>query len=155
MTVRHRSVLVAVAGAASATAASAALAAVPTMPAYFGPPAKNNPVAKPGQIIYSGDGSEFFAGGRGAKFARKLHWTTWNATEGLTSGYQWINNCNPSCANGKYTLYPVRLKVSRPAHESKYFIFTRLRVTYTGKSPTHRHSFTWPLSYTRGIFEIG
>jgi hypothetical protein len=155
MNLRNRSALVAIAGLASATAASAAIAATPTMPAYYGPPSKNNPVAKPPEIVYSGDGSEFFAGAKGSHKAGALHWTTWNGTEGLGSGNQWINNCSPSCANGKFTLYPVTLKVYRPKHESKYFIFTRLKVTYTGKKPDHKSNFTWTLSYSRGFFRIG
>lgn len=155
MNFRHRSVLVAIAGLASAAAASAAIAATPTMPAYYGPPSKNNPIAKPPDIVYSGDGSQFFAGPQHRRTSGKLAWTTWNGSEGLASGYQWINNCSPSCANGKFTLYPVALKVYRPKHESKYFIFTRLNVTYTGKKPDHKSSFTWTLSYTRGFFQIG
>ena len=156
MSFRNRSVFVAIAGLASATAASAALAATPTMPAYFGPPSKHNPVAKPGSIVYSGDGSQFFAGPKGSKFAGNLKWTTWNGTEGLSSGFQWIDDCNPSCANGKFTLYPVNLKVYRPRHVSKYFIFTRLKVTYTtSKRFGHKSTFTWNLSLSRGFFQIG
>jgi hypothetical protein len=155
MNFRHRSALVAIAGLVSATAASAAIAATPTMPAYYGPPSKNNPVAKPGAIVYTGDGSEFFGGAKHPHGAANLHWTTWNGSEGLGSGYQWINNCTPSCAGGKFSLYPVTLKVYRPKHESKYFIFTRLKVTYTGKKPDHKSSFTWTLSYARGFFQIG
>ncbi len=155
MNFRNRAAVVAIAGLASAVAASAAIAATPTMPAFFGPPSKNNPVAKPPEIVYSGDGSEFFAGTKSAKRAGKLHWTTWNGSVGLGSGYQWIDNCSPSCANGKFALFPVTLKVYRPRKESKYFIFTRLQVTYTGKKPGHRSSFIWKLSYTRGFFEIG
>lgn len=155
MNFRNRTALVAIAGLASSVAASAALAATPTMPAFYGPASKNNPVAKPPAIVYSGDGSQFFAGPRRAKKPGHLHWTTWNSGEGLGSGYQWIDNCNPSCANGKFALYPVSLKVYRPRKESKYYIFTRLKVTYTGKKPDHQSSFTWKLSYTDKFFEIG
>jgi hypothetical protein len=138
-----------------AIAASAALAATPTFPAFSGPPSKNNPVAKPTEIVYSGDGSQFFAGAKRSNRAGKLHWTLWSSTEGLGTGYQWIDNCSPSCANGKFTLYPVTLAVSQPKKESKYLIFTRLKVTYTGKKPRNQKSFTWKISYSRGFFEIG
>ena len=147
---------IAIAGLALAAGASIALAAspTPTFPAFSGPPAKNNPVAKPSEIVYTGDGSGFFAGGA-AKKAGKLHWTAWNRTEGLGTGYQWLNNCTPNCAAGKFSKYPVTLKAYRPKQESKYFIFTRLNVTYTGKKPSHQKTFTWNVSYSRGIFQIG
>jgi hypothetical protein len=148
----------AVAGTAAlmmAAAAPAAMAATPKFPAFAGPPSKNNPVVKPTEIIYSGDGSEFFAGNRvGAHKIGKLHWTVWNGSEGLGTGYQWINNCSPSCANGKFTQYPVTLKAYRPKHESKYYIFTRLKVTYTGKKFGPHKTFTWAVSYSHGFFDI-
>ena len=148
-----RSALTAIAFLALA-GASAALAAIPTFPALTGPPAKGNPVAKPTEIVYTGDGSQFFAGG-GSKKPGKLHWTTWNSTAGLGSGDQWINNCTPSCAAGTFSKYPVTLKAYQPKKEGKYLIFTRLKVTYTGKKPGHKKSFTWKVSYSKGIFLIG
>jgi hypothetical protein len=153
MNTLKRSSVAAVVGLA--IAASAALAATPTFPAFSGPPSKNNPVAKPNEIVYSGDGSEFFAGAKRPHKALNLHWTVWSSSKGLGTGYQWINNCSPSCANGKFTLYPVTLAVSQPKKESKYFIFTRLKVTYTGKKPRNQKSFTWKISYSHGFFEIG
>ncbi len=143
-----------IAALAISAGAAAATAATPQFPAFAGPPSKGNPAVKPTEIIYSGDGSEFFAGNRGARKAGQLHWTTWNGTDGLGTGYQWINNCSPSCANGKFSLYPVTLKAYRPQKESKYYIFTRLKVTYTGKQFGPKKSFTWTVSYLHGFFEI-
>jgi hypothetical protein len=149
-----RTAVAGIAGLVTAVAASAAVAATPTFPSFDGPPSKGNPIVKPTQIVYSGDGSQFFAGPKGPKKAGNLHWSVWSSTEGLATGYQWIDNCNPSCANGKFTLYPVKLKVSEPKKESKYYIFTRLKVTYTGKKRGPHKSFTWTISYTRGFFNI-
>jgi hypothetical protein len=147
--------MLAIAGSAIAGGASAAMAATPKFPAFSGPPSKTNPVVKPTEIVYSGDGSQFFAGNKeGSKKIGKLHWTTWNGTEALGTGYQWIDNCNPSCANGKFSRYPVTLKASAPKQESKYYIFTRLKVTYTGKKYGHHKSFTWTVSYSHGFFDI-
>ena len=147
--------MTAIAGLAIAAAASAAAAApTPTFPTFAGPPAKNNPAAKPSEIVYTGDGSGFFAGA-GTKKAGRLHWTTWNHTEGHGTGYQWLNNCTPTCAAGKFSKYPVTLKASRPRQVSKYLIFTRLQVTYTGKKPGHQNMFTWKVSYSHGMFVIG
>jgi hypothetical protein len=147
--------LTAIAGLAIAAGASAALAATPTFPTFAGPPSKDNPVVKPTEIIYSGDGSQFFAGG-GTERAGKLHWTVWNSTEGLGSGDNWINNCAPTCANGTFSKYPVTLKVYKPKRESKFLIFTRLTVTFTGKKPpADLTTFTWKVSYLDGFFAIG
>jgi hypothetical protein len=147
--------IAALAGIVIAAVATAALAATPTFPTFNGSASKDNPVSKPTEIVYTGDGSELFAGKKGAKKIGKLHWATWNNTEGVASGYQYINNCEPSCAGGKFATYPVTLNASRPKKESKYFIFTRLKVTYTGKKPAHKKSFTWTVSYSKGIFQIG
>jgi hypothetical protein len=147
-----RSALAGAAGLALAVTASAAIAATPKFPAFGGPPSKDNPVVKPTEIVYSGDGSQFFAGKKESRRAGKLHWTEWNSTEGRATGYQWVDNCSPSCANGKFSLSPVSLTVSRPRHESKYYIFTRLKVVYTGRK--HRKGFTWTVSYFHGFFEI-
>jgi hypothetical protein len=153
MNTLKRSALAAIAGLLVTVGASAALAATPTLPAFTGPPSNHNPVVKPSQMIYTGDGSRFFAGA--GKRPAKLHWTAWNSTTGLGTGDQWINNCIPSCAAGKFSKYPVRLKAYRPKKESKYFIFTRLKVTYTGKKPPGENSFTWNVSYSHGFFAIG
>jgi hypothetical protein len=155
MNVVKRSALAGTAVLAIAAGASAAVAATPKLPAFSGPPSKTNPTVKPGEIVYSGDGSQFFAGKRtGPRKIGKLHWTVWKGTEALGTGYQWINDCNPSCANGTFSSYPVTLKATKPKQESKYYIFTRLKVTYTGKKFGHRKTFTWTLSYTNGFFDI-
>jgi len=154
MNIIKTSALAAIAGLAIAAGASAA-APTPTFPTFAGRPSKGNPVAKPGEIVYSGDGSHLFAGAKGNRKIGKIHWTTWNSTEGLAAANNWINNCSPSCANGKFTLYPVTLKATAPKKEGKYFIFTRLKVTYTGKQSGPAKTFTWKISYSHGFFEIG
>lgn len=154
MNIVKTSALAAIAGLVIAASASAATP-TPTFPTFGGPPSKGNPVAKPGEIVYSGDGSHLFGGAKGNRKIGKIHWTTWNGTEGLANANNWINNCEPSCANGKFTLYPVTLKATAPKKEGKYYIFTRLKVTYTHKKPDGKRSFTWPISYSHGFFNIG
>jgi hypothetical protein len=155
MNVIQRTAMAAILGLALASAATAATASTPAFPVYTGPPSKTNPSVKPAQVYYSGDGSEFFAGKKIGSKAGKLHWTVWNGTEGLGTGYDWINNCSPDCAQGKFSLYPVTLKVYRPEKESKYFIFTRLTVTYTHKKFGPKKTFTWKVSYANKNFQLG
>jgi hypothetical protein len=121
-----------------ALAAATAMAKV-QLPAYDGPiVAGKNPQVRPGTIIYTGDGSGALAGrgvrSRHPKFGR-LHWTTWNATEGRAFGADWINNCIPFCAAGTFTPYPVNIRAFRPRVVEGHRIFTRMQVTYTGKFP--------------------
>jgi hypothetical protein len=142
----------------AATGASAAAAALPSIPAFNGPAGKHNPVVKPSEIVYSGDGSQLFGGP--SRKSNKIHWTTWNSTEGVGTGAQWIDNCNPNCAAGTFTRYPISLKATQPKKEGKYLIFTRLKVTYTtSKHFANKKSFTWKVSYEAHahppIFVIG
>jgi hypothetical protein len=148
-----------VVGLVAAASASAAMA-LPGLPAYSGPiRAGKNPVVKPGSIVYTGDGSGFLAGpgktGRRPK-AGKLKWTSWSGKGATATGEDWINNCLPDCADGKFSTFPVALKASRPRVVLGHKIFTRLKVTWTGSRPkfikhhvelwkvrTSQHDYFW------------
>jgi hypothetical protein len=64
-----------------------------------------------------------------------LKWKSWSASRANGSGFNWLDNCRPNCAHGKFTLYPVTFKLSDPRHEHHHFVFTRMIVTYTGSKP--------------------
>jgi hypothetical protein len=93
---------------------------------------------KPSQIIWTGDGTGVFAGrgkpSRRPKFGR-LHWSEWTASEGRATGANWLNDCIPFCAAGKYTPHNVKLTAYRPRVLSGFKVFTRLKVVYTGNVP--------------------
>ncbi|MGZ4183827.1 MAG: hypothetical protein ACXVFA_00400 [Solirubrobacteraceae bacterium] len=118
---RHaiRMSVVAIATAAIfALGASGAVAARTQIPVYDGPPhAGKNPLATPAQILWTGDTTGMFAGrgmpGRRPTFGR-LHWSKWTATEGRATGANWLNDCLPYCAAGKWTPFNVNLTVYRP-----------------------------------------
>jgi hypothetical protein len=89
--------------------------------------------AKPKSIVYTGDGSRFFAGHpKPHHKAAPLSWSSWTATGGRGSGYDWIDNCSPNCAAGTFHQRAVKLHVWRPRHVGGHYIFTRMTVTYTG-----------------------
>jgi hypothetical protein len=93
---------------------------------------------KPFQIIWTGDAAGVFAG-RGTasnhpKFGR-LHWSKWTANEGRATGANWLNDCIPFCAAGKFTPFNVNLTAYRPRVLSGFKVFTRLKVVYTGAVP--------------------
>lgn len=105
----------------------------PRIPAYGGVPRYAGFQSKPFWIIYSGDGAALLAG-RGSTSSR-LHWTSWNAAEGDAWGADWHNNCVPDCARGTFFAFRATVKVYRPRRPGGYLLFTRMRVTYTGKRP--------------------
>ena len=121
-----------------ALGASAALAGKTQILVSDGFPSGKTLKVKPSQIIWTGDSSGVFAGrgtpGRHPKFGR-LHWSKWTATEGQATGANWLNDCRPYCAAGKWTPHNVKLTVYRPRVLSGHKVFTRIRETFTGKVP--------------------
>lgn len=144
MKIAGRAGVVALATAVFVALAGATALAKVQVPAYDGPisPGKN-PTVRPGTIVYTGDGSGVLAGrgtrSRRPKFGR-LHWTTWNATQGKAFGADWVNNCVPFCAAGTFTSYPVNIRVFRPRVLAGHRIFTRMQVTFTAKRPKGVHA---------------
>ena len=63
------------------------------------------------------------------------------------SGANWLNDCIPFCAAGKFTPFNVNLTAYRPRVLSGFKVFTRLRVVYTGSVP-HGYKRT-------GVFTLG
>jgi hypothetical protein len=105
---------------------------------------------KPFQIIWTGDATGVFAGrgkaGKHPKFGA-LYWSKWTATEGKGSGANWLNDCIPFCAAGKYTPFNANFDAYRPRVISGFKVFTRLKVVYTGRVP---HGFK-----RTGVFSLG
>jgi hypothetical protein len=134
-----------------ATGAASAAAALPGLPSEATAPAK----VKPKELVYTGDGSGLFAGAKKLSHSfGSLKWSSWTTTAATGSGANWLNNCKPSCAGGKYTAYPVKLAASRPKVIAGKDVFTRLTVTYTGKKPgfVHQKTQTWKLTHTGNAF---
>ena len=132
--------VLAIASAIDLLGASTALAggSTPKVPTYSGPYSKNDLQAKPTRITITEDGYVYLAGPRrSAKRDDPLSWTRWTATSGHGSGFEWINNCKPSCVSGTFHSYPVNLKAWRPRPLTHRLVFTRMTVTYTGKLPPH------------------
>lgn len=114
------------------------------------------PEVRPAVIVYTGDGSGFLAGpGRVSRrnFGR-LRWTSWTRSRASGSGANWINDCTPDCAQGHFHGYPVTLFASRPRTIAGHDLFTRLRVTYTGRRPSFVRSSTqtWKLEHRASVF---
>jgi hypothetical protein len=130
------------------TGALAAQAPAGSLPTLLGSnaPSKTGFFVRPAEIVYTGDGTGILGG-----FDRKAHgpfgrlnWSSWTATRALGSGAVWLDNCDPSCAGGKFSPYAVKLQAFRPVGGH----FTRLTFTYTykGKTVTDR----WGLQHLKG-----
>jgi hypothetical protein len=138
----------------AASMASAATASVPKLVSSAGPArAGRNPQVRPHTIIYTGDGSGLLAGtgkaSRRPHFGR-LDWTGWSATGAQATGANWINNCRPSCANGRFSSYPVKIRAFRPRVVAGLKIFTRMKVSYTAHLPSfvHHRTRVWKIRHT-------
>jgi hypothetical protein len=152
---RRTSAVCVVAALMAAAAASAATASVPKLVSSAGPArAGRNPQVKPHTIIYTGDGSGLLAGtgkaSRRPNFGR-LDWTSWSATGAHATGANWIDNCLPNCASGRFTAFPVEIQAFRPRVVAGYKIFTRMKVSYTARLPSFVHHRTriWRIRHTR------
>ena len=70
---------------------------------------------------------------------RTLHWQTWRGTA-YGNGVLKVDDCTPSCAQGKYIDYPILTvlwrPVSWPGHPGRRH-FSRLTWIFTGKRPAH------------------
>ncbi|MFF2852038.1 hypothetical protein ACFVT5_37775 [Streptomyces sp. NPDC058001] len=60
-----------------------------------------------------------------------------------------MNDCQPSCALGKFRSYPVNVKLDRPERWNKHpeqQRYTRVHLVYTdGTPPDTQRSVTYPL----------
>jgi hypothetical protein len=54
----------------------------------------NKPQVRPGTFDVFCDGSGYFA---------NLKWSSWNSTMATATGVEYINNCEPNCAAGKFS----------------------------------------------------
>jgi hypothetical protein len=95
-----------------------------------------------GYLLACGDGSAYFT---------KMRWASW--TSGLASGTATlsVNDCTPSCAQGKYqsaaAIVVLWRKTAMPRHLGQWQ-FSRMTIIYTGKHPAHTaQTFTEDLWY--------
>jgi hypothetical protein len=108
----------------------------PTMPIRTGLTGPTR--TRPGIVVLSVDGSGLLGGitgrhptesTRGNPFGR-LHWTTWNATQGRARGAEWINNCIPSCGQGVYRAFKATVHVYDPSSTG---VFQRMTIATPSK----------------------
>jgi len=78
----------------------------------------------------------FLACGDGGEGVHSIKWFSWTSDTATGKGTYYINNCTPSCADGKYLERPVQLLASRSRMVHGKYQFTRFVVRATkGKLP--------------------
>ena len=85
---------------------------------------------KPANVIFTCGDASFGATG--------ITWTAWTKNSASGSGTGSLNDCNPSCAQGKPKTAPITVQASKPVtcKKSGRRIFTRLSYTWTAGAPT-------------------
>jgi hypothetical protein len=111
----------------------AAAAGLPRSPAHLGSSAKALKI-KPRSIVLIGDGTGLLAGPN-AKGRNGIGWTSWTATSAAGTGSEQVDNCEPSCADGTFTGYPVNIEQWRPRSLGGEMVFTRMTIWFTGARP--------------------
>jgi hypothetical protein len=152
MSFRKVSILVAAGALVAVPAALASGSALPKLPSQIGPTSAGDLKVKPASIVYTGDGSAFLAGAARSNHRDKpLKWSSWTSSAGDGSGFNWVNNCNPNCAAGKFHAFALKLHAYRPRRLGGHLIFTRMKVTYTGKK-AHQGASTqvWKVVHEHG-----
>jgi hypothetical protein len=151
--IRSRGLLLGlVAALALVLASSAAAAVLPGAVTDGGTVTKGkNVLVRPKEIVYTGDGSGFLAGrGQAGRHPRpgKLKWSSWTSGGAQGSGDDWLNNCEPFCAAGKFSQHAVNITLFRPRKLLGLLVFTRMRLRYThGPNPfTHKSSESFKLA---------
>ncbi|MFI1168129.1 hypothetical protein ACH4UM_32180 [Streptomyces sp. NPDC020801] len=128
------------AGLGTASAAPAASpAATHTPPAHAGQRQPKQPVlvdclwhpqARPDAFILAcGDGNSRLSA---------LHWSQWNARSAVAKGVNFVNDCKPYCAAGKFHAYPVVVRLEHPKPWKKHpqvQHFTQITLVFPGARP--------------------
>ncbi|HEY8044611.1 MAG TPA: hypothetical protein VIF35_10120 [Streptosporangiaceae bacterium] len=73
---------------------------------------------------------------------RTLYWQTWRGTA-YGNGVLKVDDCTPTCAQGKYIDYPVLIVLWRPTSwpgHAGHRYFSRMTWIFTGKRPGHAHA---------------
>src|ERR1039457_5625644 len=73
------------------------------------------------------------------EYLAQLRWTSWRSGA-FGGGVVKVNNCTPSCANGRSSKSPVPTALRRARRSPRHAApqsFSRLTLIFTGKRPAH------------------
>lgn len=123
-----------VVGAALASTMSGAAAArhSRTPVAYNGADGWSGGAARP-PAIYIG-GSDVFV--------RALRWSHWTARSATARGALWVDTCSPTCAAGRYRIYPAVVRLWRAVAHKGAAYFSRMSLSYVHGQQRH-YTYVW------------
>ncbi|MER6738841.1 hypothetical protein [Streptomyces puniciscabiei] len=91
-------------------------------------------------ILACGDGNSRLMG---------LHWLQWSPDAATAMGVNFVNDCKPYCAAGRFHGYPVTVRLDEPKPWKKrpdVQHYTRMTLTYAGDRPEgFQQVMTYPL----------
>ncbi|MDT9701840.1 hypothetical protein [Streptomyces sp. P17] len=83
--------------------------------------------------------SEFMlACGDGNSRLASLDWSRWGTDSARAEGVNWVNDCKPYCAAGRFHAYPVTVRLDHPKPWKKrpqVSHYTRITLVYTDSRP--------------------
>ncbi|MFE6364264.1 hypothetical protein ACFVP3_30250 [Streptomyces sp. NPDC057806] len=80
-------------------------------------------------ILACGDGNSRLA---------SLRWSRWDAGAAQAKGVNWVNDCKPYCAAGRFQVYPVTVRLDRAEPWKKrpeLSHYSRITLVYTDSRP--------------------
>ncbi|MEV0904260.1 hypothetical protein [Streptomyces hokutonensis] len=100
-----------------------------------------HPEVRPADFVLAcGDGNSRLA---------SLRWTNWDANSATATGVNWVNDCKPYCAAGKFHSYPVVVRLDNAQTWKRHpgiRQYGRISLTYTaGRPDSFAHVVTYPL----------
>ncbi|MCX4508841.1 MULTISPECIES: hypothetical protein [Streptomyces] len=78
--------------------------------------------------------------GDGNSGLTQLKWTNWGQTTATGRGLNFVNDCKPYCAAGKFHSYPVEVTLEQPKPWPKdpgQQRYTQMRLVFTDGRPAH------------------
>ncbi|MER5753352.1 hypothetical protein [Streptomyces sp. NPDC002088] len=91
-------------------------------------------------ILACGDGNSRLA---------SLQWTHWDPGSAVARGFNWVNDCKPYCAAGKFHSYPVIVLLENPKAWKKHTRtqhYAQMSLVYTDARPAgYARVVTYPL----------
>jgi hypothetical protein len=98
-------------------------------------PAPSAPTCDPGR---PGSGIKpstiFFGCATSADNLNNIVWNTWTATTAIGTAIHSINSCQPNCAQGTYTNFPVKVTLSNPGYFNNVYVFRTISTVPTTSS---------------------
>jgi hypothetical protein len=103
---------------------------------------------EPATIIYTGDGTGFLGGANVRNRHSGIAWSKWTANVAVGAGFNQLDDCEPSCAGGKFHGYPVKIELWQPRALGGTMVFTRMTIFYKkGRPPGQPHHYTFTDTY--------